>query len=447
MLKPAALLTPSKSTAGGKAYSLILTSSPAPLPLSIFATLTTIATITLVLLATSFAFAAPNITAPPSFEEKLVAVEQPQGKTAESCLNCFFKKGATDDMFSGRAELAPPPAIQILRPISGQQEDVVDEAEAQALAPRNKIARDFGPPEEDDQILGDEKAPKAFKGMMAALESGDKDLAFKYARRYTRYINKLKDRTLLVTKLAGLGAEIEGYRPRLDHSEESDPSGYLDIYEKQLDETVKNESAILSLNPDAQAMLAMARQEEQASGAAAGAQGANGSIAPTQPLGEAAERALVYKNHRRPLPVDPQGRVNLIFFLSSADIGPHSMIGDIQRLKDRYEKDDKVVIKGVSLVPEVNQITSTMQRYGLKITFPIEEHRELATELGITHTPAVVVMASTTGDYVLEKGHRTIWYLEELISAVRGKSGQVKLGQEKSGQGKLVQWNRKGREF
>ena len=391
---------------------------------------------------------APNLFDKKSlFEKKLVAVEAPRGKEADTCAYCFFNKGATDDMFSGRAELSKPPPINLLSPISGKQEEETSPTQEPQTAPRDRIAQEFGGPEEEDKILGDEKAPKAFKGMMAALESGDKELAFKYARRYTRYMNKLKDRTLLVTKLAGLGAEIEGYRPRLDHSEESDPSGYLDIYEKQLDETVKNESAILSLNPDAQAMLAMARQEEQASGAAAGAQGANGSIAPTQPLGEAAERALVYKNHRRPLPVDPQGRVNLIFFLSSADIGPHSMIGDIQRLNDRYEKDDKVVIKGVSLVPEVDQITSTMERYGLKITFPIEEHRELATELGITHTPAVVVMAQTTGDYVLEKGHRTIWYLEELISAIRGKSGQRKSEQGKSVQGELVQGKRKSGEF
>ena len=372
--------------------------------------------------------AAPDTPSTP-FEKKLVAIESPRDSASDTCLNCFFKKGATDDMFSGRAELAKPPEIQILRPISGKSEEEPPSAQEPQISPRDRIAREFGGPEEEDKILGDEKAPKAFRGMMHAIEAGDKELAFDYARRYTRYINKLKDRTLLVTNLAGLGAEIDGFRPRLDHSEDSDPSGYLEIYQKKLDQTVKNESAILSLNPEAQAILARARKEEQG-GALIDTNGANGEASSNQPLGEAAERAMVYKNHQSPLPVDPQGRVNLFLFLSTADLGPHSMIGDIQRLKDRYEKDDKVVIKGVSLVPEVNQIVSTMQRFGLKVTFPIEENRELANELGITHTPAVVVMAPSTGDYVLEKGHRTIWYLEELIGAVRGKamSGKRKSG-------------------
>lgn len=384
----------------------------------------------LVPLFTFHALAAPS-DSPSRFEAKLVAVEPPREKPPETCAYCFFNKGATDDMFSGRAELATPPPINILSPVSGKAEEEPAPSPEQPQDHRSQIAKEFGAPEEEDQILGDEKAPKAFRGMMHALEAGDKELAFKYARRYTRYINKLRERTTLVTKLSGLGAEIEGYRPRLDHSEESDPSGYLDIYEKQLEETVKNESAVLSLNPAAQELLAKARQEEIAEASGAAPSSPNGPTSP-KPLGEAAERALLYKNHQRPLPVDPRGRVNVFFFLSGGDLGPQTMLGDIQRLKDRFEKDNRIAFKGISLVSDVKQVHDTMQRRGLKITFPIEFNRELAAELGISHTPAVVVMASSTGEYVLEKGQRTVWYLDELIRAVQGgrpmSGGEAKRG-------------------
>lgn len=356
---------------------------------------------------------------PSPFESKLVSIEEPQRKSVDTCPFCFFNKGATDDMFSGRAELATPPPINILSPVSGKAEEEPAPSPEQPQDHRSQIAKEFGAPEEEDQILGDEKAPKAFRGMMHALEAGDKELAFKYARRYTRYLNKLNDRTQLVARISGLGAEVEGYRPRLDHSEESDPSGFNEIAKKQLEEIVKNESSVISGNPAAQELLARARQEELSENPNVASEG-SGFLATSRPLGESAERALLYKNHQRPIPVDPRGRVNIFFFISTGDLGPQSMIGDIQRLKDRFEKDKRVEFKGISLVPSVERIIGTMERIGVRVTFPIEHDPKLATALGITHTPALVVMAPSTGDYVLEKGHRTVWYIDELIKAVQG---------------------------
>lgn len=386
------------------------------------------------ILATLITGAAPATAAPDPigalnglFEQRLVAVEPlgPDGEMVEGEDEEEKQNGPDKFAFfsgdisplEGSIKATKPQPIQILNPISGESK----EGDPQAVqdnspeAQRDRIVREFGNPEEEVPILGDEKAPKPFRGMMHALESGDKELAFKYARTYVRYMNKVKERSSLAAQLAGLGAEIEGTAPRQDHSEDPDPSGYLDIYKKELGKAIENESAVLSINPEAQELLARAQGESAA------AQESEAAASDHRPLGEAAERALVYEQHPGGLPVDSQGRVTVYYFLSVADKGPHSMLTDVQRLYDTYVKDKRVRVFGISLVSRAELGVSELKYRQNAITLPIEENKELAASFGIVRTPAVAVVAETEQKVVLEKGHRTFWYLDELVRSVSGR--------------------------
>lgn len=385
-----------------------------------------------------------NLSVDDNFERKLVATESVGSEVDDeedsSCFFCFFEKGATDDYFSGKVELTKARPINVLNPIlgepelEGQSKDAGSpSAEKIPESDRDRIMREFGKPEEDDAILGDEKAPKPFKAMMHALQAGDKELAFQYARRYARYMNNFRERSGLAARLHSLGNEIEGYQPRQDHSEESDPSGFMDLYRKEMGEAIKNESEVLAVNPEAQALLDRARGELSAEagkpsmGSARPTASSAGSRAAGRGekalRGEAAERALVRENHPRGVPVDPEGKVTVYFFLSSAELGPMSMIGDVQRLFDRYERDPNIRVQGISFVPLPELNVRQLLRYNVAVTFPIEHNREFATSLGVDYTPAVAVVAETLGKAVLEKGHRTVWYLDELVQRVAGRRG------------------------
>lgn len=371
-----------------------------------------------------------------SFEKRLVAIEPRVDRAVDVAEDEDEEKEDASDKVGGlglyQGDISPfadpikltnPRPINFLNPISGEANDDENPEEVKAEDARDRIVREFGKPDEDDRILGEEKAPKPFKAMLAALQAGDKGLAFQYGRRYVRYLNNVKELSRTAADIAGLGAEIEGSRPRQDHSEDPDPGGYLEIYKRELNETVKNESAILALNPEARELLGQVRQEV---GEADDAAAASAAAADERPRGEAAERAMLYQNHTNRLPVDPNGKVSLIIFLSSADRGPNSMIGDVQRLAEKYAKDPKVRIEGISLLslPELN--IRDLQRFGMNITFPIREGKDLAASLGIEYTPAIAVVADTTGAYVLEKGHRTFWYLDELIRVVGGRPASNK---------------------
>lgn len=362
------------------------------------------------------------------FEQRLVAVD-PEGleqgmiegeeeeEAKQDGPNKFAFFSGDISPLSGSIQQTKPQPIHLLNPISGETKEGDPQAQQDDSpeAQKERIVREFGSPDDEIPILGDEKAPKPFRGMMHALESGNKELAFQYARSYVRYMNKVKERSSLAAQLAGLGAEIEGTQPRRDHSEEQDTSGYLGIYKKELGKAVENESAVLSLNPEAQELLARARGETL------DAQDSEAAAANRRPLGEAAERALVHENHPGGLPVDPNGRVSVYYFLSVADKGPHSMLTDVQRLYDTYAKDQKVRVVGISLVSRAELGVSEMRYRENAITLPIEENKELAASFGIVRTPAVVVVAETDQRVILEKGHRTFWYLDELVRTVGGR--------------------------
>jgi hypothetical protein len=322
----------------------------------------------------------------------------------------------------------------MLGTISGEPEkkEDLEEDDKSPEAARERIEKEFGKPEDEDPLYGEKKAPKPFKAMMHALEAGDKELAFQYARRYIRYLNKVSDRSALVADIAGLGAEIEGSRPREDHSEESDPTGFLAIYKKELANATKSESKRGSL--DEQARIILERAQHQTTQGNSGPQGETsadfGTNATQQPqgfqrpTGEQAERALLYENHPKGLPVDPEGRLTLYYFTSTGDQGPNSMIVNVQRVADSLEKyrtKGKIIqVQGISLVSFTSFDMDQFKSLRMRITFPIEENRELARAFGVTYSPAVAVVAESTGEWVVEKGYRTYWYLDELLKRMSG---------------------------
>ena len=75
---------------------------------------------------------------------------------------------------------------------------------------RESIIERYGDPREQVVITPDQAAPKPFKGIHAALQIGDEQLAFDYARKHVRYMTQFEDRVGNLQGLIAKAMEAEG---------------------------------------------------------------------------------------------------------------------------------------------------------------------------------------------------------------------------------------------
>jgi hypothetical protein len=108
-------------------------------------------------------------------------------------------------------------------------------------SPRDQVIARFGDPSKPPVVIPDEKAPSPFKGLHAALEVGDEELAFRYARQHVRYNAKFKDRVNSVVGLTAKALEAEG----IADGEGWTSSGEYSKYEKYLQAAVEEERQAL----------------------------------------------------------------------------------------------------------------------------------------------------------------------------------------------------------
>ena len=293
--------------------------------------------------------------------------------------------------------------------------------------PKDKdgILSAFGDPGEDTPLKAVDNAPTPFKAVMASLQAGDEELAFAYARQYVRYIKHMKQQVDSINKMTEAAMTREGLRPPLD-SEEEENDEYRAVVEKDL-RTVRGNSEdglyIAEMMPEVKAMLRKAEEAE-----AAGAPRATPSTSREEMFqtgfesgfDEAKGRMKARQSIAGRVPVDSQGRAQVLVFLAPGESKSLALAREVEILKKRTEREGLVKVSGV--VPEEHFERWHEQKIqsAAGLTYPVRGDLNMVSKLGVSKFPSLVVVAPSTGMFILEEGYRPFYYIDELVKAVQG---------------------------
>jgi hypothetical protein len=112
------------------------------------------------------------------------------------------KKDQEEEVVTIRSEEKPLTPAEESEP-EGKEVAMVNES-------RESIIDRYGDPKEEVVITPDQAAPKPFKGIHAALQIGDEQLAFDYARKHVRYMAQFENRVGNLQGLIAKAMEAEG---------------------------------------------------------------------------------------------------------------------------------------------------------------------------------------------------------------------------------------------
>jgi hypothetical protein len=258
----------------------------------------------------------------------------------------------------------------VVEPVSVKAAKTLDDVRNELKTP-DDILKKFGDPEADIAIPGRDDAPLPFKGMMAALDVDNRELAQKYARQYVRYLKRVQNKTDKVMTVVNEAMGNEGMLPAnpLNIQQELEASQEAQNEEKQDEEKLREEV-----------------------------------------------RAAV----KQKVPQDPFGEVDVYFFFKMDDEGSKLMIPEIQSVYEKIDGDPKVRFMGLSVdgfsAEDIKEFSDTY-----KINFPIKSGRALASKLGIAEFPSVVFIPHNAPTrMIVEQGFRRDFFIEEVVNLVKG---------------------------
>lgn len=289
---------------------------------------------------------------------------------------------------------------------------------------REEIIKAIGDPSEETPLKAVESAPPGFQGMLASLQAGDQDLALSYARQYVRYVRTVGDQLASVNKMSRIARQLEGMAPPSGEEDEGSDE-YSKLMQKDL-EKIRGESEdglyVSQLNPAAKALLAKAAEQERRGIPRATAvppreeQFATGF----EPgFNETKERTKVRQSlASRNIPVDFKGQAQVFLFFDPADKKSKAMAQQLEILKSRSS--DDVHIEGIVPIDGFGGTAAENLIESENLTYPVKGNVPLFAKLGITEFPSIVVVAPSTGKFVLEEGFRPFYYMDELVKAVQG---------------------------
>ena len=294
---------------------------------------------------------------------------------------------------------------QVLEPRMEQPQTAppltVASAAPQAFTSGDDVLKTYGDPTKDAPVLAQENAPKPFKAMMAAFETGDDQLAYQYARQWVRYMGNLQKRTLRVVEAAK--AAQQGEAVLSDTAPESN----------RLRQMIVNDNANLAANldPRAQAILKQAEADEDAA--------PQMSQNPLEQQ-ELKAREEVRRQIAGKIPVDPKGRADVYLFLGVNDKDTEKFVQLANQIYERTSMIDNVNFAAFSTA-RLNKDAMQRIRQRLGLNFDLLVGDSFSKELQLRTTPAVVIVSPTTGKVIKESGDKPFFYYDELIAAVQGR--------------------------
>jgi hypothetical protein len=312
---------------------------------------------------------------------------QPTYSHADNVLN-FYPKDAALTVFGSDVETTATPELgyapatktkkseekdksleqpAAAAPAPARVTQTLDDVRAELKTP-DDILKKFGDPDAELTIPGREDAPLPFRGMMAALEVDNRELAQKYAKQYVKYLKKVQTKTDKVMAVVNQAMGEEGMAPpnSLDSIENIPDEKDLEQDEGKLRQEVKD---------------------------------------------AVKER----------VPQDPFGEVDVYFFFKMDDEGSKLMIPEIDAFYASFKDDSKVRFVALSLDnPSKEDIQEFAETY--KIKFPIKSGMTLAKKLNVTGVPTTLIVPhNATSRMVVENGFRRSFYIEEVVSLMKGE--------------------------
>lgn len=285
------------------------------------------------------------------------------------------------------------------------------------------IVKKFGSPDEREPVMAELNAPRPFQALRAALELGDDDLAFQYARKFMQFLKDSQDSGVRIRNMLGLAQQAIGVSDGQDWTASHELDSERPLLErelKRLDDLKKQYGDIDTLDVDegARALIKQARE-----GKVDPLEG--GLHKPEMPfddfasLDEAGARKRARSDLAGNLPKDPKGEYDIGLFFKPTDLKAIGLGPEYEKFYKSAREDRRLNIMGFTL-PGSSASDLTNFRNQTSVTFPVQDGAIEARALHIEQSPTIVFMSRNTGQVLKIKGSRPAAYLDEALKMIHG---------------------------
>ncbi len=261
---------------------------------------------------------------------------------------------------------------------------------------RDQIVARYGSPEQFTPIRAQKDAPLEMQGLFAALNSGDKELAWQYSVALARRNTEMQNVVAKATDYQLLAMEALGMRPQQEVNLEKETVNPNRLELKELMDKTRQQELERKID------LERALREQ-------GAQAEAGVAAL-----EAEQRRI------SEIPVDPEGKVKVLIFFDEKDSSLHDLTNVLRPLRDSFEKDPSVSFVGLTkrtyALPALKKMSAASS-----FPFPLLNGEALAQELRIQSYPTVLFLAVTSKETYRIEGVRASKDLAQVIHTMKGQ--------------------------
>jgi hypothetical protein len=270
------------------------------------------------------------------------------------------------------------------------------EAPKNAPLSRDQILAKYGAPEDAQIIRAQKDSPPAMQGLFEALNSNDKELAFRYAVALARRQAEMQKVVSKATDYQILAMEAIGIRPESPLPDDGE--------------------AIDPIRAEVQKYYEETRQSELKNGA--------GIVLPEEPGNEQLNANPLNSgrnatNSQQEIPVDPEGQVKVLIFLDEKAPEAAEISEKLKPLRAKYQSDPKFALFG--LTKRTYSLSGLKKRSAeISFPFPLVSGEALAIDLRIQGYPTTIFVAATTKETYRVTGVPSAAEVERVVGVMRG---------------------------
>jgi len=365
------------------------------------------------------------------FSTQVLAADELQG---------FFPKDGALTTFSDAIELTPQKEIVLLRPKveKAKKEDskeatqskegnfareALDKKEGDRHIEQPKtqaeILATYGDPTKPYPVAAVDQAPAPFKGLVAALNLGDEELAFKYAIQYARYQEQHHIQNQKIVGFLGQAKRKEGMLPEGSWPDSDKYKDYAYLRDMELegfDDSGQSNSDSYNQTIDLKAKQIIARLKAAKNDLF---DDRKKEIKQELNQWEQSERNKARSELAGRVPIDPKGEVAIYYFFRPYDEVAIEMAKEIDKLNKLVKQYKHVRLVGMGVGANGANVLQSFVTEN-KFSFPVVDGNVLSKTLALKSLPATVFVTSNGKSHVQE-GLNNVFYLDELRKIMQGK--------------------------
>jgi hypothetical protein len=288
-------------------------------------------------------------------------------------------------------------------------------------------------------VVPNPDAPGEFKAIQACLQRGDYACANAYAEKYAARTEKLEQLQADIAKLTEKKLQERGLMPESLDNEAPD---YEDLTILQNSEDLKknkdNDDAVIDdvdsstqrgiglLPGEVQALLSHGEVREEQYLAKNPGQNDFQKEVPTDKrlidalsIPQDKQREMARKKYQGVIGKDQNGSVRVYVFFRPEDLDAFAMFSVMEKLYQIHKNDSGFLMIGFS-ISSTTTIDLGAIKSKSKVSFPLRSGSNIASQLGITHSPTIVVASPSTGQYAKEEEIQGFAYFDEVVRIVNG---------------------------